>query len=90
MASPNYQAVKKNKFVALIEEFKTAPKARLVIEMRALFDDAKVPIAVLIGKLVYLKKDDTLALADRLQADETHFSLSTRANYVEMLESLKE
>ena len=62
MASPNYQPVPKVRFNALKEAFKTASKYDLVIEMRVLFH---VPE----GETVNLKKDDTLALADRLEGE---------------------
>ena len=80
MADPNYQPVSKSEFDLLKEEFKTASKDGLVTGMRRLFDNPH-------GETVNLKKDDTLALADRLQ--DEGFSWS-RSGYVEMLESLKE
>ena len=80
MASPNYQPVSKDRFNALKESFKAAPKDRLVLRMRTLFRVAE-------GETVNLKKDDTLALADRLEAEGLNWS---RTDYVEMLESLKE
>ena len=80
MASPNYQPVGKNRFNELKELFTTLDKSLLVMNMRGLFDDPQ-------GETFNLKKDDTLALADLLQAEGPDWS---RANYVEMLESLKE
>ena len=79
MADPNYQPVSKSKFDALKEGFKADSKAYLVLSVRLLFDNPK-------GDTVNLKKDDTLALADRLQLAGPDWS---RSDYAEMLESLK-
>ena len=89
MAKPNYQPVLKGKFNALKEDFDVAPRDQLVAEMRGLFGDVEFPVTALPGELIYLKKDNTLALADRLQADKTDFSFSVRVDYADMLESLK-
>lgn len=81
MTDPDYAAVSKSKFDNLKDDFKGDDKAELVNEIRRLFDDAE-------GELVYLKKGDTLTLADRLEASS--FALQDRSDWVEMLESLKE
>lgn len=83
MANPDYQAVDKSLFDALMAAFKTASKNQLVAGMRELFfspvgDKAEV---------IYLKGPDTLALARRLQAEGSEWS---RAEYAEALDSLKE
>ena len=80
MTKPDYEAVSKDQFEYLKDNFKTADKDRLVAEIRGLFDDPE-------GELVYLKKKDTLALADRLEAVRFEF---LRSMYVEMLDSLTE
>ena len=80
MADPNYQPVSKDNFDSLKEGFKTFSKSSLVDIMRVLFDAPE-------GETVNLKKDDTLNLADRLEAEGPDWS---RTDYVEMLESLKE
>ena len=80
MASPNYQPVSKDKFDALKDKFKTYSKPYLVAAMRRLFDNPE-------GETVNLKKDDTLALADRLETEASYWSSS---GYAEALESLKE
>ena len=85
MADPNYQPVSKSKFDLLKENFKTDSKDYLVVSMRLLFDNPK-------GVTVNLKKDDTLALADRLEAEGFDWAenVYSRSGYAEMLESLKE
>ena len=85
MTSPNYQPVSKSYFAFLKEEFKTATKNQLVARMRTLFDETE-------GETVNLKKDDTLALADRLEADGFDWAenVHSRPGYVKILESLKE
>ena len=80
MASPNYQPVSKSKFDLLKDSFKTATRSQLIGGIRDLFDHAD-------GATVNLKKDDTLALADRLETEASYWS---RSGYAEALESLKE
>ena len=80
MANPDYEAVGKSRFNALIEDFKTAEKQHLVSGIRGLFDGAE-------GDQIRLKKGDALALANRLQAEGADWS---RLNYVQDLESLTE
>ena len=62
MADPNYQPVRKDKFKELKASFAIFSKDELVTGMRALFDEPE-------GVTVMLKKDDTLNLADRLEAE---------------------
>ena len=80
MANPDYEAVGKIELDVLKDVFPLASKDELVTRIRQLFDDPS-------GELVYLKKKDTLALADRLQAEGEDWS---RSDYVEMLDSLTE
>ena len=82
MTKPDYEPVSKAKFEELKESFKTADKFELINGIRSLFDDAYE------GESVYLKKIDTLALANRLQHEG--FFQRTRSEWVEMLESLTE
>ena len=88
MASPNYQPVSKSKFDVAKGGVpdSASPRIHLAAGIRALFDEPEFE-----AKQVNLKKDDTLALADRLEAEGGEiFSFNERAIFVEMLESLKE
>ena len=94
MTKPDYEAVSKTKFDELKDSFKTADQDVLVNEIRRLFDDAEGELPDRDVPAVYLKKSDTLALADRLEA-ETSWGWSgsvskSRSDYVEMLDSLTE
>ena len=80
MTKPDYEAVGKARFEELMAAFKVAPLKQLIAGIRGLFDGAE-------GELIYLKKGDTLALADRLQVEGSGWS---RTEYAEALDSLKE
>ena len=73
MADPNYQPVRKDKFKELKASFAIYSKDELVTGIRGLFDEAE-------GQIVMLKKDDTLNLADRLEAEGPGWS---RSGYAE-------
>ena len=82
MTKPVYDNVSKAKFEELKDNFKGDDKAELVNGIRSLFDDAYE------GESVYLKRDDTMRLADRLEASS--FIQQPRSDWVEMLDSLTE
>ena len=80
MTKPDYEPVSKAKLEDLKDAFSIGTKSALVNGIRRLFDDPE-------GELVYLKKPDTLYLADRLEA---HGGVWSRSYFVELLDSLTE
>lgn len=88
MTKPVYEPVSRAKFEDLKDSFRTDSRNKLAADIRSLFDDDYE------GESVYLKKNDTLALADRLQdaqnEGETGPNDWAMSDWVEMLDSLTE